>query len=120
MQPDDSLVSNSEARQRIHPFVDDAYYVPREPELYISRPSARFTNRSHGFLLAHDLFHQIKESLYSSTIEPFQIYSRIETIFERWLKTYENSYIRLVNAKEKKLLLNRVVCRFMPEYKKRL
>jgi len=111
---------NIHAEQHIHPFVDDAYFVPREPEPFVSRPSARFTNRSHGFLLAYDLFHQIEESLHSSTLEPYQIYSRIMTIFERWLKTYENSYIKLVNPKDRKLLLNRVVCRFIPEYKKRL
>ncbi len=116
----DSQISDIQTEQHSHPFVDDAWYVPHEPEPFVSRPSARFTNRSHGFLLAHDLFHQIEESLHSSTLEPYQIIGKIETIFERWLKTYENSFIKIVNVKEKKLILSRVVCRFMREYKKRL
>lgn len=79
--------------------------LPYEPEPFESRPSARFTNRSHGFLLAYDLFHLIEESAHSSTLESYQIYSKIIITFERWLKTYENSHIKLVNHREKKVLL---------------
>jgi hypothetical protein len=120
MQLDRSQISNTQAEQHTHPFVDDAFFIPHVPDLPPLRPSSRYTSRSEAFCIAHDAFHTIRESVHEGTLDSYQTYGKIEAIFSRWLKRYENSFIKIYNEAEKRLVLSRCSCRFMESYKSRL